>query len=115
MERLVQGEKALAVGNGGLELGMHRRQLVDLQRCRAARNRRRRIAFEQRQQLVDVMHIALGHLGHVGASPHFHRHEALDGEHLQGFAQRSATDAELGSELQLVDPASGLELAREDL
>ena len=39
----------------------------------------------------------------------------FDGEDLQGLAHRRAADAQLGAELQLIDPAAGFELAAEDL
>jgi hypothetical protein len=65
------------------------------------------VAFQQRQQVVDLRHVVARHLGDVGAAAHLHRHQAFDGQHLQRLAQRRAADAVFGGELQLVDPAPG--------
>ena len=73
------------------------------------------VAFEQRQQVVDLRHVVARHLGHVGAAAHLHRHQAFDGQHLERFAQRRAADAVLGARASARRSSAGLELAREDL
>ncbi|MDT4859974.1 hypothetical protein FQZ97_945080 [compost metagenome] len=64
--------------------------------------------------MVDVGQVLVGHFGHVGTAAHLHGHQAFGRQHLQRFAQRRATDAVFLGDLELVDPAAGLQLAAED-
>ena len=63
----------------------------------------------------DLRHVVARHFGDVGTAPHLHGHQSFHRQHLEGFAQRRAADAEFGGQLHLVDPAAGFQLARIDL
>ena len=114
MEALVGGEEGVAVGDGGFELLVQRRQLSDLLVVGLLRDDSGGIALQQREQVKHLRQVALRHLGDVGAAAQLHRHQALGGQHLQGLAQRGAADAQLGGEGLLVDPATGRHRVADD-
>ncbi|MCY1371765.1 hypothetical protein D9M69_589230 [compost metagenome] len=93
---------------------MQRLQLRALGLAGALGHHAGRIAFQQREQVVDVRQVLLGHLGDVGAAPHLHGHQAFGGQHLQGLAQGRAADAVFLGQLEFVDPAARLQFAAED-
>ena len=114
VEALVDPEEAVPVAGRRLQLLVQLLQLLDFRGARALRHHRAGIAFQQGEEVVHLGEIALRDLGHVGAAPHLHGHQAFRGQHLEGLAQRRAADAVLLRQLDLVDPAPGLELAAED-
>ena len=115
VELFVGGEEGVPVVHLRFQLGVQFLQSCPLRRIGLRRHLGRRIALQQRQQVVDLGHVVLRHLGDVGTAPHLHGHQAFHGQHLQRFAHGRAADAPLRTEFQLVDPAAGLQFARKDL
>ena len=114
VEAFVGGEEAVAIGDAGFELPVQRLQLDELRVGGGTRHAACGVAFEQRQQLIHLGQVALGHFGDVGAAAQLHRHQAFGGQYLQRLAQRRAADTEVGGERLFVEPASRRQGVRED-
>ena len=115
VEVLVGGEEGVVLAHAFLEPVVQRAQLRPRLGVGPGGDARGGVAFQQREQVVDLRDVVARHLGDEGAAPRLHRHQALGGEHLQRLAQRRAADAVLGRQPLLVDPVARLEPAREDL
>jgi len=107
-------KKTIAVADLRFELVVQRDQLGKVRVARRFGHDQGGIAFEQREQVIDLVEVTLGHFGDVGAAPQLHRDQPLGGEHLQRLAQGSAADAVLRGERLLVDPAARGERVGED-
>jgi hypothetical protein len=65
--------------------------------------------------VVHLRHVVARGFGDEGTAAHLHRDQPFHRQQLQRLTQRRAADAQLGSQLHLVDPAAGLKQAGEDL
>ncbi len=118
VKTLVDFKKALTVhllrSGSVFELFMQRLQFAHLCIVSALCHNACGIGLKQAQQVVDVGQVTLGDFGHIGATAHLHRHQALGGQHLEGFAHGRAADAVVVRDLEFVDPAAGLQFTVEN-
>jgi hypothetical protein len=114
VEPLVDGEEAVRVLGRGFELGMDTLEFAQLGLGGRGGDDTGRVAFQQRQEVVDLLQVLVGNFGDVGAAAHLHGHQAFGRQHLQRLAQRRAADAVFLRQLDLVDPAARLQFAPED-
>ena len=70
--------------------------------------------LERRAELVDLVHVVVGELGHERAAAGLVVHEALGAELRERLADRAAADAELARDLGLDEALAGSEAAAQE-
>ena len=114
MKALVDRKEPVALLDRAFEFGMQFFEFGELLVAGASGHHASGIGFQQRQQVVDISQVLVRDFGDVGAAAHFHGHQALGGQHLEGFPKWRAADTVFLGQLEFVNPAAWLQLAAED-
>ena len=71
-------------------------------------------AFQQGHHRKDLVQVLFGQLGHEATPAGFQDHQALAVQHLEGFPERGAADAERFGQGLFVDPLPRLQVVAVD-